>query len=161
ESAAALHQAQGIAVLLIARTLELRALRAIYAGSAPHLGVLLRRESLDTADLARALTEVARGIVVATPSLLEHLVSDNRTSRVELLRRLTAREREVLELMAEGARNGVIAARLGRSERLVEKCVTAVFEKLELPRGERFDRRVKACRILLLAGSPDTAEDTD
>ena len=67
---------------------------------------------------------------------------------------LTAREREVLELMAEGRSNQGIAERLGISERGVQKHVTSIFEKLGIPAGTDDHRRVLAVLTFLRSAWP-------
>lgn len=89
---------------------------------------------------------------MTTPILLEQLMSDLPAARHAGLSRLTDRERRVLQLMSLGLRNCGIAQRMGRTETVVEKHISAIFEKLGLSRaGTPYDRRVKASRIYLLA----------
>jgi DNA-binding NarL/FixJ family response regulator len=139
------------AALVLARSVDQAALRAAYAMGVRNLAVLLR-DGLQPADLARAVALVAQGTIVTTPLLLEQLMSDLPAGRRADLSRLTNREHRVLQLMSLGLRNCGIAERMGRTETVVEKHISGIFEKLGLVRaGTPYDRRVKACRVYLLA----------
>jgi DNA-binding NarL/FixJ family response regulator len=143
-----------LALCLVARTLDLRALRESLRRSADRLAVLAWRDELDFAEIHRSLRQLVGGSVVLSPAVLEQLIADSLAEKERLLDRLTAQEMAVLELMASGLRNGAIADRLGRSEKLVEKHVGRIFAKLELDQSVEpdIDRRVRASRIFLLAG---------
>jgi DNA-binding NarL/FixJ family response regulator len=155
-----LRERRELAICLVARTLDLRALRESLRRSADRLAVLAWRDELDFAEVHRALRQLVGGSVVLSPVVLEQLVADSLAEKERLLDRLTAQEMAVLELMATGLRNGAIAERLGRSEKLVEKHVGRIFAKLELDQTVEpdVDRRVRASRIFLLAGpTPEAA----
>lgn len=149
-----LRERRELAVCLVARTLDLRALRESLRRSADRLAVLAWRDELDFAEVHRALRQLVGGSVVLSPAVLEQLIADSLAEKERLLDRLTAQEMAVLELMALGLRNGAIAERLARSEKLVEKHVGRIFAKLELDQTVEpdVDRRVRASRIFLLAG---------
>lgn len=94
-----------------------------------------------TSEFVEALRRVADGDVALDPEVVTLVMRGGRRSRVDTL---TAREREVLELMAQGHSNRSIAALLVVSERAVEKHVAAVFGKFELRSTHTDNRRVKA-----------------
>ena len=83
------------------------------------------------------------------PEIVAHMLGRSRESGP--LDTLSPREREVLSLMAEGRTNRAIAEMLFVSERAVERHVTSVFSKLELPTGEEDHRRVLAVLAYLRA----------
>jgi DNA-binding NarL/FixJ family response regulator len=92
--------------------------------------------------LAEAVERVAAGGSVLDPEVVAQMLGRRRGEGP--LDSLTAREREVLELMAEGRTNRAIAAKLFLSERAVERHVTSIFAKLDLPTTEQDHRRVLA-----------------
>jgi DNA-binding NarL/FixJ family response regulator len=83
-----------------------------------------------------------RGGLVLDPEVVAHMLGRRRPAGP--LDTLTPREREVLELMAEGSTNRAIAERMVVTERAVERHVTSIFEKLDLVAGEGGHRRVLA-----------------
>jgi DNA-binding NarL/FixJ family response regulator len=86
---------------------------------------------------------------VIDPQVVSQLLRRHRHE--DPLEELSEREREVLELMAEGRSNHAIAGRLVISERAVEKHVTSIFSKLKLPPTEDDHRRVLAVLTFLRA----------
>lgn len=110
------------------------------------LGYLLKERVARVADFLRSLTIVAAGGVVIDPEIATLLVSGRRTA----LDALTHRERQVLELMAQGLSNGQIAEKLVLSAGAVAKHVANIFTKLGLPAGEE-NRRVRAVLTYLTA----------
>jgi DNA-binding NarL/FixJ family response regulator len=82
---------------------------------------------------------VANGEAVLDPEVVAHMMGRRSATALDTL---TARERDVLEAMAEGLTNRAIAERLFLSERAVERHVTSIFEKLELSGVEGGHRRV-------------------
>jgi DNA-binding NarL/FixJ family response regulator len=104
-------------------------------------GYLLKDRVLDVAEFLAAAERVAAGGSALDPQVVASLLS----SRVgDPLAELSEREREVLELMAEGLTNSGIAKRLYLSERTVEAHVRHLLMKLDLPEGEDGHRRVLA-----------------
>jgi DNA-binding NarL/FixJ family response regulator len=85
---------------------------------------------------------IAEGGSVLDPDVVSQLIGRRR--RDDPLEQLTPREREVLELMAEGRSNQAIADRLFVTLRAVEKHVTSIFTKLDLPASTEDHRRVLA-----------------
>jgi serine/threonine-protein kinase PknK len=114
------------------------------------IGYLVKSRVTDLADFLDALARVARGGSVVDPMLVAELISTRR--RTDPLDALTAREREVLGLMAEGRSNAGIARRLWVTEGTVEKHVRSVLAKLALPETEDDHRRVLAVLTYLEAG---------
>ncbi|MFE6553948.1 response regulator [Streptomyces sp. NPDC057746] len=106
------------------------------------IGYLLKSRVNDVQDFLEALQQIARGGAVVDPSLVHELVSAHR--KEEPLAVLSTREREVLELMAEGRSNAGIARRLWVSEGTVEKHVRNILAKLNLPETDDDHRRVRA-----------------
>jgi DNA-binding NarL/FixJ family response regulator len=106
------------------------------------VGYLLKQRVFDVAILVDALRRIEDGETVVDPTIVSRLVGRRR--RDDPLAELTPREREVLELMAEGRSNAAIAERMVVTERAVEKHVTSIFAKLGLPAGGGDHRRVLA-----------------
>jgi serine/threonine-protein kinase PknK len=106
------------------------------------IGYLLKSRVLRAADLVDALERIADGGCVVDPALVQELVAQRQ--RRDPLADLTPREREVLELMAEGLTNAGIAARLVVTEGAVEKHVRSILAKLRLTGAEDGHRRVLA-----------------
>jgi DNA-binding NarL/FixJ family response regulator len=110
--------------------------------SAEGLGYLLKDRVADVDEFAAAVRRVGEGGSVLDPLVVAELVGRNRGD--DPLGRLSPREREVLELMAEGRTNPAIGRRLFISPRAVEKHVTSIFVKLKLPAAPDDHRRVLA-----------------
>jgi serine/threonine-protein kinase PknK len=106
------------------------------------IGYLLKSRITDVEDFLGTLERVARGGSVVDPAVVQELVTARR--RVDPLAVLSAREREVLALMAEGRSNAGIARRLWVTEGTVEKHVRAILTKLNLPETDDDHRRVLA-----------------
>ncbi len=106
------------------------------------VGYLLKERVTDIDVLLDAVRRVADRDSVIDPQVVSHLLRRHRDN--DPLERLSGREREVLELMAEGRSNHAIAGDLFISERAVEKHVTNIFSKLDLPPAEQDHRRVLA-----------------
>jgi serine/threonine-protein kinase PknK len=106
------------------------------------IGYLLKRRVTDVAEFLDTLQRIARGGSVVDPGLVAELVAARH--RDDPLGVLSAREREVLALMAEGRSNAGIARRLWVTEGTVEKHVRAILTKLTLPETEDDHRRVLA-----------------
>ncbi|HZD37784.1 MAG TPA: response regulator transcription factor [Actinomycetes bacterium] len=106
------------------------------------VGYLLKRRVTDVEEFIDTLQRISRGGSVVDPTLVRELVTAKR--RDDPLATLTAREREVLALMAEGRSNAGIAHQLWVAEGTVEKHVRSIMAKLELPETEDDHRRVLA-----------------
>ena len=106
------------------------------------IGYLLKSRVTDVADFIDTLQRIGNGASVVDPALVQELVSARR--RDDPLAALSAREREVLALMAEGRSNAGIAHRLWVTECTVEKHVRSILSKLDLPETGDDHRRVLA-----------------
>ena len=105
------------------------------------VGYLLKDRVLDVADFVDAVRRVGSGGTALDPEVVAQLVG-SRSARP--LDHLTPREREVLQLMAEGRSNGGIASTLVLSIGAVEKHIASIFQKLRLPPSDTDHRRVLA-----------------
>ncbi len=103
------------------------------------VGYLLKDRVARVDDFLRALHHIAAGGTVMDPEVLEQLIT-----RHDPVSTLTAREREVLELMAQGYANGEIARLLTVTDRAIHKHVGNIFAKLDLPAEDSGHRRVLA-----------------
>jgi len=110
---------------------------------------LLKERVSDAAQIVHAIEEVARGGSVIDPLVVEALVAQRTDRTASALERLTPREREVLEQMAQGRNNAGIAQALSLSERAVEKHINSLFSKLGLSEEPDVHRRVKAVLLYL------------
>jgi DNA-binding NarL/FixJ family response regulator len=106
------------------------------------IGYLLKTRVTDVADFVDTLERVSKGASVVDPALVQELVAARR--RDDPLAVLSAREQEVLMLMAEGRSNAGIARRLWVTEGTVEKHVRSILTKLNLPETGDDHRRVRA-----------------
>ncbi|MFG2606407.1 response regulator [Streptomyces sp. NPDC048514] len=113
------------------------------------VGYLLKSRVSDVQEFLDALRRVARGGSVVDPALVQELVAARR--RADPLDVLSSREREVLELMAEGRSNAGIGRRLWVTEGTVEKHVRSILAKLDLPETDDDHRRVRAVITFLEA----------
>jgi DNA-binding NarL/FixJ family response regulator len=113
------------------------------------IGYLLKSRIIDVEDFIDALNRIARGGSVVDPTLVQELVGARR--RDDPLAALSAREREVLALMAEGRSNAGIARRLWVTEGTVEKHVRSVLAKMSLAETDDDHRRVLAVVTFLEA----------
>ncbi|BDO42981.1 DNA-binding response regulator [Cellulomonas sp. NTE-D12] len=132
-----------LGVLLFSQYVETRYASRLLAGDARGVGYLLKDRVADVGDFVDALRRVADGQTVLDPEVVSQLLSSS-TARDDGVGRLTAREREVLELMAQGRSNGAIAEQLYLSYGAVEKNVAAIFTKLSLEPDAADHRRVLA-----------------
>jgi DNA-binding NarL/FixJ family response regulator len=115
------------------------------------VGYLLKERVSDVAILVNALRRIADGETVVDPTIVSRLVGRRR--RADPLAELTKREREVLELVAEGLSNKAIAMRLFVTERTVEAHVKQIFLKLRLEANPASHRRVLAVLAYLRAAA--------
>lgn len=127
-------------VLLLSQHIETRRTVELVAGGA--IGYLLKDRVLDVDEFLTALDRVAAGGTALDPEVVTRLLGAARSHSV--LDALTARELDVLALMAEGWSNGAIARRLFLSERTVETHTGSIFTKLALPESPDGNRRVRA-----------------
>jgi len=137
----------GVGVLVLSQYVEPAYAMELVADSAEGVGYLLKDRVSDLEEFAAAVRRVGEGGSALDPAIVSELVGRRR--RDDPLAELTPREREVLELMAEGRSNAAIAARMVVTERAVEKHVTSIFQKLRLPASEKDHRRVLAVLAFL------------
>ncbi len=128
-------------ILILSQYVEERYASELLGGDASGLGYLLKERVADVKDFIDACNRVAEGGTVLDPEVVAQLLARRRR---EPLDTLTAREREVLSLMAEGRSNVGIARKLVISEGAVEKHISSVFAKLGLTATETEHRRVLA-----------------
>ncbi|WP_405877149.1 MULTISPECIES: LuxR C-terminal-related transcriptional regulator [unclassified Streptomyces] len=141
----------GTGVLLFSQYIETKYATRLLAEGSAGVGYLLKDRVANVAEFTDALARVAAGGTALDPEVVTQLAGAGR--RVEDLESLTAREREVLALMAEGRTNAAIAQTLVVSAGTVEKHVAAIFGKLGLPASEDANRRVLAVLRYLGAGA--------
>jgi DNA-binding NarL/FixJ family response regulator/class 3 adenylate cyclase len=137
----------GVGVLLLSQYVEPGYAMALLETSAEGVGYLLKDRVSDLEQFGTAVRRVADGGSALDPAVVSELVGRKR--RNDPLEQLTAREREVLELMAEGRSNQAIADRMFVTLRAVEKHVTSIFTKLGLPASSDDHRRVLAVLAFL------------
>jgi DNA-binding NarL/FixJ family response regulator len=129
-------------VLVLSQYVEERYALRLLADRAEGVGYLLKDRVQDVDRLVEAVRRVGEGGSVLDPEVVARMVSRRRDG--DPLAELTAKEREVLELMAEGLTNRAIADRLVVTDRAVERHVTSIFSKLGLAAGGQGQRRVLA-----------------
>ncbi|MGN6760999.1 MAG: response regulator transcription factor [Leifsonia sp.] len=134
-----------VSVLLLSQYVAGTYAQELLAGGEGGTGYLLKDRIASLDELRDAITRVAAGGTVLDPQVVRELL----TRRTDPLTRLTPREREVLELMAEGRTNAAIAGRLVIGVGAVEKNVTAIFQKLGLEDSGDDHRRVLAVLAFL------------
>lgn len=134
-------------VMLLSQHIETRRTIDLVTGGA--IGYLLKDRVLDVDDFLTALMRVARGGTALDPDVVRNLLAGARVHTP--LDALTARERDVLALMAQGLSNGAIARRLFVSERTVETHIGSLMGKLDLPDSPDDNRRVHAILTYLEA----------
>jgi DNA-binding NarL/FixJ family response regulator len=132
----------GVGIMILSQHVDLGTAMRVLAESPDGLGYLLKERVTDLDEFVDALGHVAAGGSALDPQVVLALLAANRDE--DSVRGLTAREAEVLQLVAEGRSNKGIAERLAVSERAVQKHVTSIFGKLELPSGEDDNRRILA-----------------
>ncbi len=129
-------------VLVLSQYVEAAYAMDLFSETTEGLGYLLKDRVADVDEFASAVRRVADGGSALDPAVVEELFGRSRPDGP--LEQLTPREREVLELMAEGRSNQAIADRLYVTVRAVEKHVTSIFAKLDLPATTDDHRRVLA-----------------
>jgi DNA-binding NarL/FixJ family response regulator len=132
----------GTGVLVLSQYVEAGYAMELLSDSAEGVGYLLKDRISDVDDFRAAVRRVAEGGSALDPAVVSQLVGRRR--RDDPLGELTPREREVLELMAEGRSNHAIADQLVVTERAIEKHVTSIFGKLRLTPAAEDHRRVLA-----------------
>ena len=143
------EQHPDVGVLVLSEYLEPAYAMEVISDNAEGVGYLLKQRVSELDEFAGAVRRVAEGGSALDPAIVTQLVGRRRSD--DPISSLTPREREVLELMAEGRSNQAIAERLVVTERAVEKHVTNIFGKLGLSATPEDHRRVLA--VLAFLGS--------
>ena len=130
------------AVMVLSQYVEEQYATELVAARSKGVGYLLKDRVADTRDFIGALRDVAAGGTVLDPEVVTQLLT--RARHADPLAALTPRERDVLGLMAQGRTNSAIGKELYISDGAVEKHVTSIFTKLDLPPAEGDHRRVLA-----------------
>ncbi|GIG41038.1 response regulator [Cellulomonas phragmiteti] len=131
----------GLPVLVLSQYVEQRYARELFASDARGLGYVLKDRVADVDDFLAALARVATGGTALDPEVVAQVLARSRRSLSDVL---SPREREVIALMAEGRSNAAIADRLVVGAAAVEKHVTSILTKLDLPPDSDDHRRVLA-----------------
>jgi DNA-binding NarL/FixJ family response regulator len=132
----------GVGVLIFSQYVETAFVAELLAGGSDGVGYLLKERVVQLDEFIDALHRVAAGGTALDPEVVTQLFG--RSRHRDQLAELTARERTVLALMAQGRTNTAVAAALRVSERAVEKHVTNIFTKFDLVPSETDHRRVLA-----------------
>ncbi|WP_406311318.1 response regulator transcription factor [Streptosporangium sp. NBC_01639] len=146
---AARKAAPGLPVLVLSQHVEQLYARELLADGSGAVGYLLKDRVFNTEQFVDAVRRVAAGGTAMDPEVIAKLLAS--TARHEPLGALTPREREVLELMAEGRSNAAISQRLFLSESAVGKHTANIFGKLDLAPSDDDNRRVLAVLTYLNA----------
>jgi DNA-binding NarL/FixJ family response regulator len=139
---AARRQVPGLPVLVLSQYVEQLYARELLADGAGGVGYLLKDRVFDAEQFVDAVRRVAAGGTAMDPEVISRLVA--RGARDEPVGRLTPRELEVLELMAQGRSNAAIAEQLVVTERAIAKHTANIFLKLDLTPSDNDNRRVLA-----------------
>ncbi len=143
----------GLGVLLLSQAVETHFAAQLLDRQAERFGYLLKDRVVDVGTLLEALRTIAAGGTVLDPEITRSLVRAH--SRLNPLRALSDREREVLDVMAEGRSNAAIAERLVISGKTVETHIANVFGKLGLHEAPDDHRRVLAVLAALRSPPPE------
>ncbi|PWU43462.1 DNA-binding response regulator [Micromonospora globispora] len=135
-------QLPGLPILVLSQHVEQLYARELLADRAGGVGYLLKDRVSNVGQFIDAVRRVADGGMVMDPEVVAALLARN--SGAQRLGELTAREREVLGLMAEGRSNATIAGRLFVTEKAVSKHINNIFSKLGMPPSDDDNRRVLA-----------------
>jgi DNA-binding NarL/FixJ family response regulator len=127
---------------MLSQYIETKYTAQLLQGNAAGVGYLLKERVADVAEFVDALERVAAGGTALDPEVVGQLLRGSRLA--DGVAALTARERHVLALMAEGRSNAGIASTLVVTGGTVEKHVASILDKLGLPPGEADNRRVLA-----------------
>jgi DNA-binding NarL/FixJ family response regulator len=145
------EQHPDVGVLVLSQHIDVAYAMRLVSERAEGVGYLLKDRIADVTALADALRRVSAGETVVDPDLVEEMMGAPR--REDPLDELTAREREVLALVAQGRTDRGIAEALWLSPKTVETHVRTIFRKLDLPSSPAENRRVHAVLAYLHIGS--------
>ncbi len=132
----------GLAVLVLSAYVEQAFATELFTDGGARLGYLLKERVGRVEEFLEALHRIVDGGTAIDPEVVAQLLTRSRPDN--RLGRLSAREREVLALMAEGLGNSAIAERLVVTDGAVHKHIRSIFAKLDLAPADRADRRVTA-----------------
>jgi DNA-binding NarL/FixJ family response regulator len=132
----------GVGILVFSQYIETRYAADLLAARSGGVGYLLKDRVANVAEFTDAIARVAAGGTAFDPEVVAGLL--NATRHASTLATLTAREQDVLALMAEGRSNSAIASHLVVTERAVEKHISNIFSRLGLPPSDSDHRRVLA-----------------
>jgi DNA-binding NarL/FixJ family response regulator len=138
----------GLPVLVLSQHVEQLYARELLADGAGGVGYLLKDRVFDAEQFVDAVRRVAAGGTAMDPQVIQQLLA-RRSGEDRPLARLTPREREVLEQMAQGRSNAAIAAKLTVTERAITKHTANIFAKLGLEVSDDDNRRVLAVLAFL------------
>ena len=141
-----------IGVVVLSQYAEPQYASSLLSGGSAGRGYLLKERISEPGQLADAIRTVAAGGSVVDPTIVDLLVAASNRAAMSPLASLTPREREVLDLVAQGKSNAGAAAALTLTERAVEKHINALFAKLGLGVTPDVNRRVAAVLLRLAAG---------
>jgi DNA-binding NarL/FixJ family response regulator len=147
---AARERIPGLPILILSQYVEQTYAAELLADGVGGIGYLLKERVADVDEFVAAVRRVAAGGTVLDPEVVAQILARRRSSAVDSL---TPREREVLTLMAEGRSNQAIAEALVVTPGAVEKHVSSIFGKLELPANDEDNRRVLAVLAYLRTDS--------
>ncbi|MEU8675998.1 response regulator transcription factor [Streptomyces sp. NPDC048560] len=147
---AARRERPGLPVLVLSQHVEQLYARELLADGNGGIGYLLKDRVFDADQFIDSVRRVAAGGTAMDPQVISQLLS--RRARDEPVEGLTPREREVIELMAQGRSNVAIASQMVITERAVAKHTSNIFGKLGLPQSDDDNRRVLAVLAYLDRG---------
>jgi DNA-binding NarL/FixJ family response regulator len=142
----------GMGIVILSQHVDVGTAVRVLAESPERFGYLLKDRVGEVEDFVGILRHVAAGGSALDPLVVSRLLASQRDEGP--VQRLTLRERDVLQLVAEGRSNKGIGERLALSERGVQKHITAVFGKFGLPPGDDDNRRILAVLTYLRAARP-------
>jgi DNA-binding NarL/FixJ family response regulator len=145
-----------LSILMLSHVVEPMLALTLVADRPAGFGYLLKDRVLDIDEFVATVRRVAGGGTAIDEQVVGQLLGDSAHTG---LTTLTAREREVLALLAQGSSNSAIAARLVVSERTVDSHLRSIFLKLDLPLSGEQNRRVRAALAWLRPS--ETGADTD
>jgi DNA-binding NarL/FixJ family response regulator len=139
-----------IGIVILSQHVEVGTATRLLAENPERLGYLLKDRVGDIDEFAGSLRRVVAGGSALDPQIVSRLLASDRQDGP--LGTISDREREVLELVAEGRSNKGIGERLQITDRAVQKHVTSIFSKLGLPADEDDNRRILAVLAYLRPG---------
>nr|WP_269810484.1 response regulator transcription factor [Kineosporia rhizophila] len=143
-----------VAIVVLSQSVEERYANELLATGTERVGYLLKDRVADVQEFVDAVRRVAGGGTALDPEVVAQLLLRRRSP----IEGLSPREREVLEVMAQGRSNAGIAGALSISESAVAKHINAIFTKLDITGGEEDHRRVLA--VLRYLEADDSSDPT-